>query len=112
MDGKRILILGDMLELGDESVQLHKRVGLYAKRKNIDAVWTVGCLAQHASAASDCGRHFASQEDLLENLLPELDAKTLLLLKGSRGTRMDRLVDALLANEPPVLNTRVPEVVI
>ena len=84
--------------------------------KNIDAVWTVGELAQHASAASQCGRHFNSQEDLLEHLLPELDATTTLLLKGSRGARMDRLVDALLANEPPVLNTRVdsavPEVVI
>ena len=110
--GKRMLILGDMLELGEASENLHKGVGLYADRKNIDAVWTVGELAQHASAASCCGRHFASQEDLLENLLPELDATTSLLLKGSRGARMDRLVDALLANEPPVLNTRVPEVVI
>ncbi len=112
LGGKRLLILGDMLELGEDSEQLHKRVGTYAKRKNIDAVWTVGNLAQHASAVSGCGRHFASQEDLLENLLPELDAKTSVLLKGSRGARMDRLVDALLANEPPVLNTRVPEVVI
>ncbi|MEE9332616.1 MAG: UDP-N-acetylmuramoyl-tripeptide--D-alanyl-D-alanine ligase [Granulosicoccaceae bacterium] len=111
IEGKRILILGDMLELGDESVQLHKSVGLYAKRKKIDAVWTVGSLAQHASSASSCGRHFASQEDLLENLLPELDVKTSVLLKGSRGARMDRLVDALLANEPPVLNTRVNDVV-
>ncbi len=110
--GKRMLILGDMLELGEEAVMLHKGVGLYADRKNIDAVWTVGELAQHASASSHVGRHFASKEELLENLLPELDPNTSLLLKGSRGARMDRLVDALLANEPPILNTRVPEVVI
>jgi len=115
-DGKRILILGDMLELGDEAEQLHKGIGLYADRKGINAVWTVGELAQHASLASNVGRHFDTQEQLLEALLPELDDKTSLLLKGSRGARMDCLVDALLANELPTLSKRVetttPEVVL
>ncbi len=109
LPGKRILVLGDMLELGDDAQSLHRSTGAYAARKEIDALWTVGDLAKHA-AESDIGRHFASQEDLLENLLPVLDGKTTVLLKGSRGARMDRLVDALLANEPPVLNTRVDSV--
>ncbi len=106
-DGKRMLILGDMLELGEDANTLHQSVGVYANRNNIDAVWTVGSLAKFASDASDHGRHFDSQANLLEELLPLLDSKTTLLLKGSRGSRMDLLVDALLANEPPLLSARV-----
>lgn len=106
LPGKRIFVLGDMLELGNDAESLHHKTGVYAARKEIDAVWTVGELAKNA-AAIDIGRHFATQEDLLENLLPVLDSKTTVLLKGSRGARMDRLVDALLANEPPVLHNRV-----
>ncbi len=97
--GQRILVLGDMRELGPEAARLHAQAGDRAREAGIDALWTVGELAAHASRAfGAAGRHFASQAELIDALRAQLGADTHCLVKGSRGSRMDRIVDALRAD--------------
>jgi UDP-N-acetylmuramoyl-tripeptide--D-alanyl-D-alanine ligase len=59
----RLLILGDMGEVGDQGPAFHAEVGAYAKARGIDSFWTLGDLCQHAA-----GRHFASIDTLLTNI--------------------------------------------
>jgi UDP-N-acetylmuramoyl-tripeptide--D-alanyl-D-alanine ligase len=95
--GRRWLVLGDMRELGPDAARLHAEVGEQARSAGLDAVWTVG---EHAAAASrafgEQGRHFDRQADLIDALRASITADVHCLVKGSRGSRMDRVVDALL----------------
>ena len=93
--GTRCLVLGEMAELGDDANALHAQVGEYAKSMNLDALWTVGELARHASEACTNGRHFESQQALLDALLPRLSHDTTVLVKGSRSSEMERVIKAL-----------------
>ncbi|WP_296256555.1 MULTISPECIES: UDP-N-acetylmuramoyl-tripeptide--D-alanyl-D-alanine ligase [unclassified Pseudomonas] len=93
--GRRILVLGDIGELGDWAEQGHRDVGAYAVGK-VDALYAVGPLMAHAvSAFGQAARHFASQADLIEALGAEQDKNTTLLIKGSRSAAMENIVAAL-----------------
>jgi UDP-N-acetylmuramoyl-tripeptide--D-alanyl-D-alanine ligase len=59
----RLLILGDMGEVGDQGPAFHAEVGVYAKSRGVEQFWTMGDLCQHAG-----GRHFADTEALLTEL--------------------------------------------
>jgi UDP-N-acetylmuramoyl-tripeptide--D-alanyl-D-alanine ligase len=88
-----LLIAGDMAELGDESAQMHREVGLYARGK-ITSVWSVGKDSQYLSESFD-GHHFDSMNDLLAVLPAKINKETSVLVKGSRSAGMERIVDAL-----------------
>ena len=93
--GRRVLVLGDMGELGEWAVAGHAEVGAYARGK-VDALYAVGPLMSHAVAAFGAGaRHFADQTDLIDTLKAEQDKDMTILIKGSRSAAMDRVVDAL-----------------
>lgn len=93
--GRRLLVLGDMGELGEWAEEGHREVGAYARGK-IDALYAVGPLMAHAVAAFGVGaRHFADQASLIEALRAEQGSATTLLIKGSRSAAMDRVVVAL-----------------
>lgn len=96
--GKRFVVMGDMLELGEGSQSSHRELGAYAKRKGIDALFCVGLISVAAveGFGSDA-RHFESQEALIAELKSHLAASVTLLVKGSRGSRMENVVNALLA---------------
>jgi len=95
-DHPRWLILGDMFELGEDSQQLHQDIGDYAKELGIDQVWTLGELSQASSQNwGEKGRHFTDQNQLINELLNALQQPTALLIKGSRGMRMEHVVNAL-----------------
>lgn len=95
--GTRWLVLGDMRELGPDSRELHRSVGLQAKRAGLQRLWSVGeDMAEAVTAFGEGGRHFADQTSLIEALRPALSADAVVLVKGSRGSRMERVVDALL----------------
>jgi UDP-N-acetylmuramoyl-tripeptide--D-alanyl-D-alanine ligase len=98
--GRRILISGDMKELGDETEYAHKLVGNLAQQAGIDALWSVG---EHAGlVVSNFGNNakaFADQESLIAYARNQLDASTVVLIKGSRGAGMDRVVSELQAKE-------------
>lgn len=91
------LVLGDMRELGPQARALHAAAGEQARSAGLARVWTLGTLADAASTAfGEGGRHFASHDALAAALAAELPAGARCLIKGSRGSAMDKIVTALL----------------
>ncbi|MFZ4538245.1 UDP-N-acetylmuramoyl-tripeptide--D-alanyl-D-alanine ligase [Propionivibrio sp.] len=96
--GKKILVLGDMGEIGDMTGQFHDEVGGYAKSQGIDLLLAFGessVLAVHNFGSG--GQHFKKIEDLIAALAGELTPETTVLVKGSRFMRMERVADAVTA---------------
>jgi UDP-N-acetylmuramoyl-tripeptide--D-alanyl-D-alanine ligase len=100
--GETWLVLGDMRELGPGERHLHAEIGDAAREAGIRRLFTVGELSESASRAFGPGaRHYESQETLItalrnELLGPDQATGVRCLIKGSRGSRMDRIVRALL----------------
>lgn len=92
--GKKILVLGDMGEVGSDAAQRHAEIGAYAKEQGIQAFYCLGEHMQQAAQAAG-GQHFASIEDLLQALRPVVSSDAIVLVKGSRFMRMERVVKAL-----------------
>lgn len=95
--GQRLLILGDMGELGEKARYYHELVGQHAKQKGIDNVFTLGVLSQSASDEFG-GKHFSDINLLVEhvsNILSGEQRDITILVKGSRSARMERVVKAL-----------------
>ena len=98
--GKRILVLGDMAELGDDSKQIHYHTGRKIRHFDIDQLLTVGKLsASLAEGFGDNALHFNTKETLIDYLQPLLSHKTHVLVKGSRSAHMEDIIRALLAPE-------------
>ena len=98
MPGRKLLVLGDMGEVGETAAQVHDEVGGYAKSRGVDALFAFGDLSLLAARNfGDGGRHFGSIESLVAALAPYFAADTTVLVKGSRFMRMERVVEALLA---------------
>lgn len=94
--GQSILVLGNMAELGADSANLHAQTGLYARDRGIDQLLTVGADAGQAAKAFGPGAQgFDSKEELVNQLMPGLDATTTVLVKGSRSSRMEDVVNAI-----------------
>lgn len=95
--GKRILVLGDMAELGSLTSKSHREVAQYAREKGIDQFYVTGRFADHSARGfGGDTQQFASRETLAAALLPELDANTTVLVKGSRSAAMDLLVAMII----------------
>ena len=91
------LVLGDMRELGAQARELHAQIGALAKKSGIAWLYTVGELSRAAAAAFGEGaQHFPDQESLTRALTADVHAGVNVLVKGSRGSAMDRIVRALL----------------
>ena len=100
--GKRILVLGDLGELGAGARALHAQIGQVASAAGIDQMLTCGEL----SALSSQGfageqHHFQRQDELMEYLLQQVLKGDTVLVKGSRAARMERVVDALVTGDSP-----------
>ena len=90
---KKILVLGDMGELGADAVRLHGEIGAEARRLGVDELLALGELTTHTVHKFGTGaRHFERIEDLLAALDKELGADSTVLVKGSRFMRMERVV--------------------
>ncbi len=97
--GTRILVLGDMGELGPDARMYHEEVGAYAKQSGINLLFTLGVLSQNASELfHQQGAHFSSRAQLLSKLLPYLSSseEVSILVKGSRSAKMELVVQDLL----------------
>jgi UDP-N-acetylmuramoyl-tripeptide--D-alanyl-D-alanine ligase len=97
-NGQRILVLGDLGELGEHEKELHANLGDYAKQKNIDQFFTLGVLSKHASDAfglQEGQHHFTDREQLIARLKNIATPDTTILIKGSRSAKMDLVVSAL-----------------
>jgi UDP-N-acetylmuramoyl-tripeptide--D-alanyl-D-alanine ligase len=94
--GRRIFVMGDMGELGDAASAMHAEIGVFARRAGIDAFYALGeASAAAARAFGEGARHFESVDALVAALQPCVDAHTVVLVKGSRFMRMERVADAL-----------------
>ena len=97
--GERVLVLGDMGELGDAARHIHQRVGELAKRLGIERLYAVGELAHEAANAfGKGGEHFASHEALINRLRQDLRQDMTVLVKGSRLMKMERVVAGIVEN--------------
>lgn len=93
----RILVLGDMGEVGSEGRQYHEEVGAYARNRGLDAVLTLGELARHTSAAFGASAaHCDSVAQLNDALDALINPQATVLVKGSRFMKMERVVQHLL----------------
>ncbi len=97
LPGEHWLVMGDMGELGDNSLDLHTTVGEQAKQSGVHCLLAVGENSRAAVTAFGKGaRYFSSHEALIAALLTELKAGVNVLVKGSRFMRMERVVNAVI----------------
>jgi len=91
--GEKILVLGDMGELGENAVDFHERIGEEARLIGIDRLFTLGELSAHSVMKFGIGaQHFKRIEDLLTAIETVLAPDVTLLVKGSRSMQMERVV--------------------
>ncbi|HEY9030613.1 MAG TPA: UDP-N-acetylmuramoyl-tripeptide--D-alanyl-D-alanine ligase [Kangiella sp.] len=97
LSGTKVLILGDMAELGDESAQYHREVGEYAKEKNINQLLVNGQWVKYsAEAFGDNAQWFENKEFLVSHLMSVIQSDYKILVKGSRSAQMEQVVDAMV----------------
>jgi UDP-N-acetylmuramoyl-tripeptide--D-alanyl-D-alanine ligase len=95
MPERRLLVLGDMGEVGSQGIAFHEEVGAYAKQSGVHGLFALGELAAAAAAAfGDGARHYTRIEDLLADVGKDLGPQTALLVKGSRFMQMERVVSS------------------
>jgi len=100
-----ILVAGDMLELGDRAAELHTEVGRAAAAGGIDRLYLTGTFARDvangalASGMPESAVLVGSKSEILENLAETLSPEDWVLVKGSRSTGMEQIVQQLLHQE-------------
>lgn len=93
---KKIFIAGDMAELGQESVSIHRQVGEALKQFAIDQLLTVGQKSAYLSEGYGEGAlHFINKQSLIDYIKPELNEETVVVVKGSRSSAMETVVTEL-----------------
>jgi UDP-N-acetylmuramoyl-tripeptide--D-alanyl-D-alanine ligase len=91
------LVLGDMAELGEEQVELHRQVGEQARSLGVKHLLATGDLARHAvESFGEDASFFTDRGQLVEQLQRGVSEQSVVLVKGSRSMRMEQIVDALL----------------
>ncbi|HET8744789.1 MAG TPA: UDP-N-acetylmuramoyl-tripeptide--D-alanyl-D-alanine ligase [Ramlibacter sp.] len=93
LPGPRLLVLGDMGEVGNQGPAFHAEVGNYARQRGIEQLFTLG-----EQAAGMKGRHFGDIEALNAAVLQALAQAESVLVKGSRFMKMERVVEAIAAH--------------
>ena len=94
----RILVLGDMGEVGTQGPEFHQEIGAYAASRGIDTVLATGDLARHMTGSG--AQHYEQFDELLAALDQQLGSKSdaTVLVKGSRFMKMERVVQHLIAS--------------
>ena len=91
--GKKVVVLGDMRELGDSSKREHTNIGVIASEMKFDALYTFGPFSKYTSEAFGAtAKHFDSKEELSKELTKVLTHGDVVLIKGSRGMKMEEIV--------------------
>ena len=99
-EGARVLVAGGMRELGDQAVSAHREVGEYAAQAGLPLLLAVGeecadVVNAYRSAGGASAALFDSHEALAQECLRQAREDAVILVKGSRGARMDKIVTAL-----------------
>jgi UDP-N-acetylmuramoyl-tripeptide--D-alanyl-D-alanine ligase len=93
----RLLVLGDMGEVGNQGPEFHAEVGRYAAECGIEALYTLGDLCVHSTKAFGSARHFEDMDSLLASVTAQVGQFRSVVVKGSRFMKMERVVQALLS---------------
>ncbi|MCH9644330.1 MAG: UDP-N-acetylmuramoyl-tripeptide--D-alanyl-D-alanine ligase [Gammaproteobacteria bacterium] len=95
--GKRWLVFADMGELGEQKEQLHKQIGEYASKHQVDRLFTFGELAAlTAEAFGSSSQHFTDLQQLIDTVKKNCGEDSNILIKGSRSMKMERVAQALM----------------
>ena len=98
-NGKRIFVFGDMLELGNSSEEQHRIIGKKCQKEELSAVFTLGnetIVAHEEMNESILHKHFDKKEALLSSLNDIISKGDKILVKGSRGMRMEEIVEEII----------------
>ena len=98
-NGKRIFVFGDMLELGASSEDQHRIIGKKCQKEELSVVFTIGnetIVAHEEINNSILHKHFEQKESLLSNLNEIISEGDKILVKGSRGMRMEEIVEQII----------------
>ena len=94
--GQHIFVFGDMKELGEESKKYHQEIGAYAKEQGVEKIYATGTDVEFTvSTFGDGGEYFADKDALIAAVKGQLSPEQIILIKGSRGARMEQVVQAL-----------------
>lgn len=101
LPGRRILVFGDMFELGSLSEACHQEIGKLIAESPIDRVYLYGPLTEITQAAIQAAggpetRHFHTKSDLLMALQNEVKSDDTVLVKGSRGNQLEEIIEGLI----------------
>ncbi|OYY79962.1 MAG: UDP-N-acetylmuramoyl-tripeptide--D-alanyl-D-alanine ligase, partial [Hydrogenophilales bacterium 16-62-9] len=95
--GKKVLVLGDMGELGTDAAAMHAQIGLAARAAGVERLLALGELSRETVGAFGAGAmHFERIQELLAELENELTPQTTVLVKGSRFMQMERVVHSFM----------------
>ena len=95
--GRKVLVLGDMGELGADAVAMHAQIGQAARAAGVDRLLALGDLSKETVAAFGAGAmHFERIQELLAELENELAPGITVLVKGSRFMQMERVVQSFM----------------
>ena len=92
---KKVAIVGDMFELGDEAETDHRAIGELLACKHFDAVYLCGPLMKAAFYELPAARHFEKKEDLVNELKQNPLSSATILVKASRGIGLETIVEVL-----------------
>ena len=95
--GKKVLVLGDMKELGANERDFHVKMGEYAVQAGIDEALVIGALTKHfARAFGKKAQHFVDKKDLVKCLQSLLTKDTTILVKGSRSMKLEDVINKIV----------------
>jgi len=98
--GEKLLVLGDMGELGADAKKMHAEIGAYAKESGLAKLYCLGESSKEMVTAFGAGaQHFESPETVAAAVLPQLNNNSTVLVKGSRFMRMERVVSLLVTKQ-------------
>ena len=105
--GERVLVLGDMAELGPTAPDIHRRVGELAHSLGVNRLYGIGQLSALAvKSFGKTGKHFDTPEALIDALIDCMHADMTLLVKGSRVMHMERVVAGIVRRPGETNNQR------
>ena len=108
LPGPRLLVMGDMGEVGDQGPQFHAEAGAHAQARGIAQLFTLGAQSAHAAAAFGSGQHFDNMALLQAAVRAALPTVGSVLVKGSRFMKMEQVLAAL--ESAPQTDSAAPEV--
>jgi UDP-N-acetylmuramoyl-tripeptide--D-alanyl-D-alanine ligase len=107
--GRRVAVLGDMLELGPESKRLHEEIGHFLVEMGVDELFTFGSDSRHVNQGARAkglprrsAHHFSDFDLMMAELSESLRPGDVMLVKGSRGMKLERVAETLKQQAKPV----------